>query len=205
MLRSLDLRGGMPDVVHIHYARNARDVIGGAELERLAQTHPSYRLHLVYTRDGSGAATAHSHFHAAQLAGLCPDWRERDAYAVGPRDLLTALEEHWARSQRLSRLRIERFHAALTPLPADVAGGVVRFGRSARQACSDGRDNLLRLAEAAGLNPPHGCRMGICHSCTTTMVAGRVRDLRTNTVIDEPGTKVQLCVCAAAGDLELDL
>jgi hypothetical protein len=37
------------------------------------------------------------------------------------------------------------------------------------------------------------------------MVRGCVRDLRTGKEIDEPGARVQLCVCAAAGDVEIDV
>ena len=47
--------------------------------------------------------------------------------------------------------------------------------------------------------------MGICHACDTTLLSGCVRDLRNGQVIHEAGTIVQPCVCAAAGDCELDL
>jgi hypothetical protein len=46
--------------------------------------------------------------------------------------------------------------------------------------------------------------MGICHSCTVTLRAGCVRDLRNDTLTNEPGSRVQICVCAAAGDVELE-
>ena len=68
-----------------------------------------------------------------------------------------------------------------------------------------GHAPLLRVAEDAGLNPPHGCRMGICHSCDATLISGCVRDLRTGALCGEPGQKVQICVCAAAGNVELAL
>ena len=62
----------------------------------------------------------------------------------------------------------------------------------------------LRVAEDAGMNPPHGCRMGICHTCNTTLVSGAVRDLRNGKLINEAGSIVQTCVCAAAGNCELN-
>ena len=55
------------------------------------------------------------------------------------------------------------------------------------------------------MNPPHGCRMGICHTCNCKLVSGCVRDLRTGKVLNEAGSIVQTCVSAAAGDCELDL
>jgi hypothetical protein len=47
--------------------------------------------------------------------------------------------------------------------------------------------------------------MGICHSCTATLLRGCVRDLRNGSILDEPGAKVQICVCAAAGNVDLEL
>jgi ferredoxin-NADP reductase len=202
MLRSLAPRGALSDIVHVHYAKTAADVIFGEELARLAREHPGYRLHLVETR---AAGAGRARFTAAQLGAFCPDFRDRDAYACGPQGLLADVEAHWDRAGLSSRLHVERFRAALAETPEGAAGGLVRFTRSDRELAADGRTSLLRVAEEAGLRPPHGCRMGICHSCSVTLRAGCVRDLRNNTVIDEPGAKVQICVCAAAGDVELEV
>jgi ferredoxin-NADP reductase len=202
MLRSLASRGAHADIVHLHYAPTAQDVIFGDELAALAKSDPGYRLHRVHTREPGGDGSATGHFSGAQLRRLCPDWSHRDAYACGPQGLLAALQAHCSEAGR--RLRVERFRAALAETPADAAGGRVRFIRSSVEIEADGRTSLLRVAEAAGLAPPHGCRMGICHSCTVTLRAGCVRDLRNNVLTDEPGTRVQICVCAAAGDVELE-
>jgi ferredoxin len=119
--------------------------------------------------------------------------------------LLAAIESHWNVNGIGARVHLERFRAALAELPADTAGGTVRFTTSGCQVEADGSTPLLRVAEDAGLNPAHGCRMGICHTCDATLVAGTVRDLRTGTLLNEAGQKVQVCVCAAAGDVELAL
>jgi len=205
MLRSYAARGTLPSIVHLHYAPHAYDVIFGNELERMAKEHPRYRLHAVYTRDLGEAHSRQRHFSAEQLEGLCPDWRDRDTYACGPQGLLAALETHWRQAGLARRLHIERFHAPWADLPSEVSGGRVRFARSGLEVPTDGRMNLLRVAEDAGLNPPHGCRMGICHSCDTRLVSGCVRDLRTGAPVNEPGETVQICIHAAAGDVALDL
>ena len=124
---------------------------------------------------------------------------------VWPQSLLEPLDMHWQQAGIARQLHVERFRAALAELPTDVAGGRVRFTKSSFEIQADGRTNLLRIAQDAGLNPPHGCRTGICHSCTATMVSGCVRDLRNNNLINEPGTTVQICVSAAAGNVELEL
>jgi ferredoxin-NADP reductase len=209
MLRSLVAQERLPDVVHLHYAPHAYDVIFGNELRALAAKHPRYRLHLLFTREPGAAANeelrGRHHFHAAQLAALCPDWQERDVYACGPQGLLDALEQHWHDAGRARQLHTERFRAAVAPPPREITAGTVRFARSGIAAPSDGVINLLRLAEDHGLNPAHGCRMGICHGCDATLSSGCVRDLRTNALLNEAGQVVQICVCAAAGDAVLDI
>lgn len=128
-------------------------------------------------------------------------------WACGPQSMLSAVEDHFTAAGRGKALHIERFRAPLADVPADAAGGRVTFraAGSAVEAEADAATPLLRVAEDAGLNPEHGCRMGICHTCDVPLVAGRVRDLRTGEVIDEPGTTVQICIAGAAGDCDLDL
>jgi ferredoxin-NADP reductase len=227
MLRSLIAQERLPHVTHLHYAPHAHDVIFGNELREHAARHPRYKLELLYTRAEKNAAQpagVSNHFSAEQLERLCPDWRSREVYACGPQSLLDAVEAHFAAvyacgPQSLldaveahfaaagltKRLHTERFRAKVAVQPTSITPGDVRFSRSKLTARSDGVVNLLRLAEDNGLNPPHGCRMGICHGCDATLRSGCVRDLRTNALYVEPGQTVQICVCAAAGDAELEL
>jgi ferredoxin-NADP reductase len=194
----------MPDVTHMHYAPHALDVIFGAELQQLQALQPHYHLHKYYTRASAQAASVH--FSAAQLEAACPDWREREVWACGPASLLDAVEAHWADAGLSRQLHVERFHAKVAEVPASGAkAGRVWFAGSAVDAQSDGSISLLHLAENAGLNPAHGCRMGICHGCNTTLVSGCVRDLRTGGLIAEAGDTVQVCVCTAVGDVALAL
>lgn len=210
MLRSLDAQERLPDITHIHYAPHAYDVIFGKELKALAQKHPRYKLHLVFTREpGENPADVANrrkpYFSAQQLEQVCTDWRSRDVYACGPQGLLDAVEGHWRDAGLSRQLHTERFRAQIAAAPTEITAGTVRFADSKVEAKSDGVINLLRLAEDNGLNPPHGCRMGICHGCDAVLKSGCVRDLRTNALLNETGQIVQICVCAAAGDAELAL
>ncbi|KAK1783900.1 hypothetical protein P4O66_023129 [Electrophorus voltai] len=84
------------------------------------------------------------------------------------------------------------------------AGGEVSFTKSGVAAENSG-ETLLEQAEAAGLNPEYGCRMGICFSCTSVKKAGRTRNVRTGETDDEPDKKIQLCVSAPVGDVTVDI
>ncbi|MGH8455465.1 MAG: ferredoxin reductase [Stenotrophobium sp.] len=204
MLRSLIAQERLPDSVHIHYAPHEFDVIFGKEMRETAQRHPRYKLYEVHTHEYGELKQTKGYFNDEQLNRLCPDWREREVYACGPPGLLAALEKYFGQAGRTRHLHIERFLADFAEVPADAVGGRVRFAKSNIEAQADHKTPLLRVAEDAGMNPPHGCRMGICHTCNTTLVAGAVRDLRTGKVINEAGSIVQTCICAAAGDCELN-
>jgi stearoyl-CoA 9-desaturase NADPH oxidoreductase len=205
MLRSLIAQDRLPDSVHIHYAPHEFDVIFGKELQSMAQQHPRYHLHTVFTHEYGELKQTKGYFNAEQLERLCPDWRERDVYACGPQPLLAAMERHYEQAGMSHHLHIERFRAELAAVPTEAVGGKVKFSKSGVEREADATTNLLRVAEDAGLNPPHGCRMGICHTCNTKLLSGCVRDLRTGKILNEVGSIVQTCICATAGDCELDL
>jgi stearoyl-CoA 9-desaturase NADPH oxidoreductase len=202
MIRTFALRRTMPDAVHIHYAPSAHDTIFAAEIGRIAAEVPSYRPIVFTTRDGAHSA---SRFSTEQLEAVVPDWRAREVWACGPQGLLEAIESSFAQASLQGKLTVERFRPKLAPPDPNASGGRVRFGLSRTDVEATGHTPLLEVAERAGVKPLHGCRIGICHSCDATMVSGCVRDLRTGNRIDEPGTRVQICVCAAAGDVEIAL
>lgn len=200
-LRSASARGAMPECTLIHYAPSAEDCLFRDELLSLAAQHPQLKLHLIYTRSGQKGR----HFQPAQLAELCPDWRSRRVYSCGPSALLATVEAHWADAGLGEQLIVERFRPALAAANAGATGGALSFVGSARQADSNGQTSILETAEQAGLAPAHGCRMGICHGCTARLICGQVRDLRTGQVFGETDDLIQICVCAPAGDVQIDL
>ncbi len=199
MFRSFSIRNEMPDIVHVHIAPTARDVIFAAELTRLAAEHPNYQPIFVTTRTGIS-----NRFDRKMLDARVPDWMSRETFACGPENLLNAIEACFFEQNLVDQLHVERFRPKLAVVDEHARGGIVRFGLSKKEVEASARTSLLEAAEQAGVNPPHGCRIGICHSCDVTMKSGCVRDLRTGEMISEAGARVQICVCAAAGDVEID-
>ncbi|MEJ2885000.1 ferredoxin reductase [Actinomycetospora aeridis] len=204
MLRTLDRRGTMPDVLVAHSAPDADSLIFSDELDRLAEKHDNLRVHKQYTRtDG--------HLDLDNLTDLCPDWRERQTWVCGPNALLDDAERVWADAGLDEQLHVERFSVDLAGGEAE--GGTVTFKQSGAEVEIDGATTLLEAGEQAGLQLPFGCRMGICHTCVVPLRQGVVRDLRDGTEHRADGTggadwdavKVQTCIGAAAGDVVLDI
>jgi len=199
MLRSIARRGAVNDVVHVHCASDAEQVIFAHELHELDERHRGYRLHERLTRTQGRLAPA-------ELDGLCPDWREREAFLCGPAGLLTALGERWREDGDPSRMHVERF--APDGVLGDGergCGGTIDLCASAVRASSDGTQPILIAGESAGATLPFGCRMGICHSCVGRLRSGQVRDLRTGRVHGQPGELLRTCINAPEGAVEIEL
>jgi stearoyl-CoA 9-desaturase NADPH oxidoreductase len=195
MLRTLARRDQITDIVHLHSAPTASDVMFAAELAEFAKAHPGYRLRLRATR-------VEGRLNLGGLGEQVPDWRDRQTWACGPEGMLNDAERVWAQAGIAGYLHLERF--ATSRAAAQGQGGTVTFARSAKTVTADAATSLMEAGESAGVPMPFGCRMGICQSCVVGLVDGYVRDLRTGTE-HEPGTRVQTCISAASGDCVLDV
>lgn len=196
MLRSLQQRGHRPDIVHIHSAPSADDVIFHDELRDLADGENEYALHLRLTEDDG-----HLEF-GDDLDSLVPDWRERPTWACGPPDMLDAIETRWTDSDALANLHMERFVIARTDKGGE--GGTVTFAVSDKSVEVDGATSLLEAGEKVGIQMPFGCRMGICQSCVLPLESGHVRDFRSGTEHSE-GDRIQTCISAVSGDCTINI
>jgi ferredoxin-NADP reductase len=184
------------DVVLVHSAPTAGDVIFGDELREMARTG---RIRLVEQHtDSAGLLSADA------LAALVPDLGERRTWACGPVGMLEALEEHWEVAGIADRLHTERFRPRVL---VTGEGGTVSFVRTGTTVEADGATPILDAAEEAGVLMPSGCRMGICYGCVLPLREGAVRDLRNGeitTAAPGDGVLVQTCISAAAGACDID-
>ena len=192
-------------VAWLHYARRVEDVPFADRIRELARAGVDVRI--VPTSgepspgDPGGQLTP-GHLTAAHLDAVAP-WREdATVFLCGPQALADGVEEMFG-PERFAEVLRERFTATTGPVP-EGDGGTVTHLRSGVTAHNAGT-TLLEGAEAAGLSPTFGCRMGICHTCTAVRVSGATRDLRTGEVDTEPGCHVQICVSAPVGDVEIEL
>jgi ferredoxin-NADP reductase len=199
MLRHLDHEHAIGDVVVLHSARHADEVIFGPELRELAHRHEGLHLHEQLTRE-------QGRMGPDDLERLCPDWRERQTYLSGPSDMLEAFSDRWDRDGDCDCLHMERFQPKLGLAEgAEGEGGTIRFLKSDACAESDGKAPILVAGEQAGLELPYGCREGICHTCVGELRGGRVRDLRNGKVYGQEGEMIRTCISAPEGPIEIEL
>ena len=181
-------------VTFLHYARSAEDQIFAAELAEIAEADNDVTVHL---RHGDHM------FSDFELRRLVPDFRDTDTWACGPAGLMELVHAAYTTDDVLSaRLRTEFFKPPR--IATGAAEGEVSFDRSGTGAANSGA-TLLEQAEALGLKPEFGCRMGICFSCTSRKTEGTVRNVLTGAESSLPDEDIQICVTTPVGDCALAL
>lgn len=196
MLRSIAARGQSADIVHVHSAPSADDVIFHDELQQLHDGRTDYRLHLQLT-DEAG------HLDFGNLEHIVADWKERPTWACGPPAMLDTIEKVWADAGvPEGRLHMERFVIARTDKGGE--GGTVTFALSDKTVEVDGATSVLEAGEKVGIQMPFGCRMGICQTCVLPLESGHVRDFRSGTEHGE-GDRIQTCISAVSGNCTINV
>ena len=177
-------------VTFLHYARSAEDQIFAEELAGIASADNDVEVQL---RHGDRL------FSEFELRRLVPQHRELDTWVCGPAGLVDLVTAAYADSPRL---KVEFFKPPRVTL--DSAEGSVAFARSGQEAANSGA-SLLEQAEALGLTPEFGCRMGICFTCTSRKTEGTVRNVLSGAESSLPDEDIQICVSAPVGDCVVDL
>jgi ferredoxin-NADP reductase/MOSC domain-containing protein YiiM len=144
-----------------------------------------------------------------------------DVYVCGPEPFMdTVTDGLVACGINALSIHTERFgaHAAITPGIADAAtlpphvpdgppgtGPVVQFARTALSApWRSGDSSLLEFAEACDVPTRWSCRTGVCHTCETALLSGRVQ--YDPEPLEPPAEgNVLLCVSTPSEDIVIDL
>jgi len=212
MVRSLQRRTHRGRITFLHYAQSPGHQIFRDELAEIATSGYGIDLHLVYP-EASGPGTEHLNrrsFTPMELERIVgPGFRDVDTWACGPAGLIEKVQAAYGvstSSTSESKLRVEYFKApkVSTSSTGEGAEGDVTFTRAGATAANDGT-TLLEQAEAAGLTPVFGCRMGICFSCTATKVEGTVRNVLTGETSSLPDEDIRICVSTPEGDCSVEL
>jgi stearoyl-CoA 9-desaturase NADPH oxidoreductase len=198
MLRTLQAQHYSGDVIFLHSCSDTEQRIFGAELDALLNTLPGLRLITHFSRTQGRMDTA-------KLQSYVSDLAERATWMCGPAVWMDSVHALWSEQGWHSPLRSERFGPP--PARAVSAGEAlhIHFTTSKQSFTTDTADNLLTQAERAGLQPRHGCRIGICHSCQCTKRSGTVENLVTGEVSSAPNQLIRICISQARSDVMLDI
>ncbi len=180
-------------VTLIYYSR---DPAFKAELEALANQHQHFNLHIIVDSQDQPAF-----FSESTLDELGIDAATHQTYVCAAPSLMKATRQIWQKNGWDKQLTQESFLPVT--VSADAQAIPVNFRRSMQQF--EARGNLLASAEAAGLKPSFGCRMGICNTCVCTKASGAVRNQLTGEINDQNNVQIKLCISEAVTPVEIDL
>ena len=195
MLRSLQRRTHRGRVTFVHYAQSPEHQIFAAELDEIRRSGHGIDLHLLHPELGD------PNLSPAYLERLVPGYRDVPTWACGPAPMIEAVRAAYDELASAPR-RVLPAAAHLRHAPPRATS---RSPGPGQEAPNSGA-TLLEQAEALGLKPEFGCRMGICFSCTSpSRREGTVRNVLTGEESSSPDEDIRICVSAPVGDCVVDL
>lgn len=204
MLRTLHDTGHSGSVVFLHYARSRADEMFTEELDQIAAAALSVRVLRVYTRQPATDAELVGRFDAGHLEHLGIDPAQALSYVCGPAGLIASVNDLYEKLGATAQLRTEYFKVPAIDVDAADATGALTFDKSGTAADNSG-ETILQQAEAAGLTPEFGCRMGVCNTCATRKNHGAVRHVISGEVSANTDETIKICVNVPVGDVNVAL
>jgi ferredoxin-NADP reductase/MOSC domain-containing protein YiiM/ferredoxin len=225
MLQALAEAHSGREIWWLHGARSGREHSFAAESRALLGSLPHVRAHVYYSRPGPNDVEGRDFDGAGRLTGsliaeLEPP-RDAEAYLCGPTPFMEEVSAGLAAiGLGASRIHTEPFGPApgltpgIAPTPARTPhpppggpgnGPTIEFARSNLAIpWSNDYASLLELAEACDVPVRWSCRTGVCHSCETTLIAGKL-DYNPDPVEPPADGSALICCSQPGNDLVLDL
>jgi ferredoxin-NADP reductase len=203
MLRTLRDTGHQGHVTFLHYARSRDDEMFTADLDALAEV-PNVTVTRVYTRKPAPGAELKGRFHVDHLKHLGIDPADTLTYVCGPAGLIATVRDTYTELGAADQLRLEYFKVPSVDLGAADATGTLTFDEAKIEADNSGA-TILEQAEAAGLKPEFGCRMGVCNTCVVKKNHGAVRHVISNEISANTDETIKICVHVPVGDVNVAL
>ncbi|WP_114155131.1 FAD-binding oxidoreductase [Chromobacterium haemolyticum] len=192
MTRALtDLASGA-DILFVHSARSPRDIVFRKELSLLASIHPTFSQaviceHRAGEPDWAGLI---GRLDRTLIERMAPDLLARQVFCCGPAPYMAGVRE----LLKLYGFDMSRYHeesfnfAELSAAPPDEGGWTpqpsvesrgfnVRFAKTGDDLSVAPGQTVLAAALAKGMRLPASCTRGVCGSCKSRLLEGRV-DMR---------------------------
>lgn len=172
----------------------SRDEAFHADLQQLALQYS--QLNYLYFN----TLKTRAHLTLALLNEHVADFQQRQAYACGANGMMQSIQQIYTDLKIKHQLKQEYFQVIadenLTEQP-------ITFLRSQQEFIA--KSNLLESAEQSGLKPTHGCRMGMCNTCTCTKVSGSTKNMLTGEIDHTANTQIKLCISQAVSPVVINL
>jgi len=184
MARALHDVDADADIVFLHFARSPADIIFRQELQLMSRHMPNLRVVAVCETDSAGETWGgfRGRLNAAMLPVIAPDFLAREIFDCGPAPFMTAARGMLeALGFDMAHYHEESFDfAALSENSAPVveaagaASFLVEFSKTRRTINVSAARHILDAARAEGMRLPSSCTKGMCGTCKSKLVSGKV-------------------------------
>jgi len=184
MARALHDLDAAADIVFLHFARSPADIIFRRELDLMSRQMPNLRVVTVCETDSPDETWGgfRGRLTAAMLPLVTPDFLQREVFDCGPAPFMnaarTALE---SLGFDMAHYHEESFDfGSLTEAAAPAApqagesSFMVEFSKTRRTINVPAARHILDAARGAGLRLPSSCTKGMCGTCKSKLVSGKV-------------------------------
>lgn len=202
MLRTLTDKAYIGKITFLHYAFTKDDVIYQAEIDEIKAKYDGVKIVRAYTEAADG--DLQGYFSKEHLLAADRHYAEAETYLCGPMPLMNAVREIFDAEGLSDKLHLEQFAAPIRTVGTDDAEGDLTFSESNTVVANSGQ-TLLEQAEAAGLTPEYGCRIGICFTCVRKKDSGTTQNVLNGDLCSDGDTNVKLCINKPVGDVVIAL
>lgn len=171
-----------------------RDDAFHVELQALSQQYAQFKYHHINT------IQTKQYLDQDLLDQCVPQLSQSVTYACGATAIMQSINQIFADRDLTAQLKQEFFQL---PVDEHQASQSIVFARSQQQF--ESATNLLKDAEQAGLRPTHGCRMGVCNTCSCTKVSGSTKNILTGEIDHQSNTQIKLCISQAVSPVVINL
>lgn len=200
------------EIIFLHSARHAEDIIFRDELMALAAQYPQFKLSLILDQVTDAFACYQGFLNPALFDQLVPDLSDCHVFMCGPTPYMNGLES----CLRDRKFPTENSHkesfTPAAPMSIDEAVAnqfnlaVPNFGASSEIT---NQQTVLDALEALQLPIIGACRSGVCGSCKCKVVSGSVENIseQPSPLTEEEQQQGYILACSsrANSDLELEL
>jgi ferredoxin-NADP reductase/DMSO/TMAO reductase YedYZ heme-binding membrane subunit len=200
-------------VFFFHGARNGTEHAFASQVRSLAATHENVRIHFAYSRPDDGDRLgkdydSHGRIGIETVQALVPT-PYGDFFLCGPTAFMKELYEDLAQwGVEIERIHFEVFAPSTiihkkenSPTTEKLQ---IRFCPDSEPVIWDGRSTLLDLALSKGLKPKYGCRSGVCGTCVSKLLQGKISYIQAPAAFTARDT-VLLCCALPESDVVLSL
>lgn len=179
-----------------YWAQTNKQFCFEKELKNLQLLNANFKVHFLATKENA----ADSRIQKAQFEKLHQSHESTTFIACGPQGFVEAAHE-------IANLFKANFLGETQTVFQKTSDEPQTFelNWNGQKLAISNQTTILEALEQNGFSPAHGCRMGICKTCTCLKDTGSVENLKNSQTSQQPNEEIQICVSRVQSNTTLSI